>query len=297
MKKKLFYRAKGMLILLEVFGSRIGKIDFQKYLFLWTREQDEPIYDFVPYKYGCFSFQSYRDMEKLQELGYVDETPQSWILKKKISKDLIKEEDWKSLNEIKKQYKLIKGRKLLKLIYSNYPYYAINSHVSQEILTAKEMRAVTSQKSNEKSKTLFTIGYEGHSIEAYMNLLIKQNIKILCDVRKNPLSRKYGFSKNQLKNICNNLNIEYMNIPSLGIESQLRWNLKSMKEYEELFKSYKKNTLRYEKDSLDIIINLLNKKKRVAITCFEKEPEMCHRNCVADAIYKKAEKKIKIANL
>ena len=32
-----------------------------------------------------------------------------------------------------------------------------------------------------------TIGYEGRSIDEYLNLLIKNNIKLLCDVRKNPI--------------------------------------------------------------------------------------------------------------
>ncbi|WP_348602891.1 DUF488 family protein [Bartonella tribocorum] len=41
----------------------------------------------------------------------------------------------------------------------------------------------------------FTIGYEGKSLENYLNCLLENNIKILCDVRKNPISRKYGFSK------------------------------------------------------------------------------------------------------
>ncbi|WP_200885350.1 DUF488 family protein [Jejuia pallidilutea] len=57
-------------------------------------------------------------------------------------------------------------------------------------------------RSFENDITLFTIGYEGISLEHYLNKLIRNNIKLLCDVRKNALSMKYGFSKSQLKNAC-----------------------------------------------------------------------------------------------
>ena len=297
MRNNLFYRRKGLLLLLEAFGSRVGKIDFQKYLFLWTVQQEKPIYDFVPYKYGCFSFQSYYDLGALKNLGYIDETRKSWVLKKKINKAQLKKEDLTSLESIKNKYRSTKGNQLLKIIYLEYPYYAINSEVAENLLKSSEMKVIKSKKPVKKQKTLFTIGYEGRSIEAFMNILIKNNVQIVCDVRKNPLSRKYGFSKNQLKNICENLNFEYVNISDLGIKSEFRHNLNSLKDYQNLFKEYKKRVLKKEKKSLEFIIDLLENKKRVAITCFEKEPEICHRHCVADAIYKKTNQKVKITNL
>jgi len=43
---------------------------FQKYLFLYTREfQQEPSFEFVPYRFGSFSFQSYADKRRLVEMG------------------------------------------------------------------------------------------------------------------------------------------------------------------------------------------------------------------------------------
>jgi len=53
--------------------------------------------------------------------------------------------------------------------------------------------------------TLFTIGYEGISLEEYFNRLIKNDVKVLVDVRNNPLSMKFGFSKTQLKRFCEKL--------------------------------------------------------------------------------------------
>jgi hypothetical protein len=45
---------------------------------------------------------------------------------------------------------------------------------------------------------IVTIGYEGRSLEAFLNLLLQNSVTLLCDVRRNPLSRKYGFSKSTL---------------------------------------------------------------------------------------------------
>ncbi len=80
--------------------------------------------------------------------------------------------------------------------------------------------------------------------------LIKNDIRVLCDIRKNAFSMKYGFSKKQLKFIVENaclpdrqVDIKYFHIPELGIESNKRQKLNSKKDYEKLFNDYEKNTL------------------------------------------------------
>jgi hypothetical protein len=50
----VYYRRKVILALLESFDGELGKISFQKLLFLFTRHQEKPAFDFVPYKQGCF---------------------------------------------------------------------------------------------------------------------------------------------------------------------------------------------------------------------------------------------------
>ncbi|WP_375668511.1 MULTISPECIES: DUF488 family protein [unclassified Bartonella] len=66
------------------------------------------------------------------------------------------------------------------------------------------------QPAKDENFCFFTIGYERKSFENYFNQLIKNNIKLLYDIRKNPISRKYGFSKRQLEKVVNNIDIEYM---------------------------------------------------------------------------------------
>ena len=153
-----------------------------------------------------------------------------------------------------------------------------------------------SNRPKQEEKCLFTIGYEGRSIDEYLNILIKNNIKILCDVRKNPLSRKYGFSKNSLQKTTKNLGIEYLHIPELGIPSDLRKNLNTKQDYKTLFSFYENKVLPEQKNALNKIFKIFNTKKRIALTCFEAESSMCHRNCISSAL-KKTSNTIQIKHL
>ena len=174
---------------------------------------------------------------------------------------------------------------ILSEIYSHYPYYAIKSEIlSQAKLNFEQKKQISNEQPKQKEKCLFTIGYEGRSIDEYLNLLIKNNIKILLDVRKNPISRKYGFSKQSLQNTTEKLGIEYLHIPELEIASQLRQNLNSTDDYKTLFSLYKKKTIPLREKELKRIMINLNSKKRVALTCFEADSSLCHRHCISSSL-------------
>ena len=148
----------------------------------------------------------------------------------------------------------------------------------------KQLDKRTGKQMTKQTVTLFTVGYEGRNIDSYIELLLGENVRVLCDVRKNPISRKYGFSKKRLQVICEEAGIEYIHLPSLGIDSRHRQNLNSDGDYQKLFRFYKNKILKHETESIKAINDLLHSKKRVAITCFEKEPAMCHRGCIADSL-------------
>jgi hypothetical protein len=58
----LFQRQRRLLALLDALGGSVGNLDFQKLLFLYCQEPDSGSpYEFVPYKFGAFSFTSYAD--------------------------------------------------------------------------------------------------------------------------------------------------------------------------------------------------------------------------------------------
>lgn len=282
----LYNRRKILLALIEAIGKELTAIQIQKYLFLYTREQQYKSYDFIPYYYGCFSFQANQDISSLTKSGYLEMLDQdsSTIIK------LVKKENYRSmldmfeqqiLRKIIKDYGNMSQTDLIRYTYTHYPYYATKSTIAKDILTTEEFAKIEKQKRKFEDPVLFTIGYEGISLETYINKLIINDIHVLCDVRKNAYSQKYGFSKSQLEKACKGVGIQYIHIPQLGIDSEQRQDLKSQKDYDNLFDLYEKTTLKENQQYLHYVREIIDANKRVALTCFEARPEQCHRSRVA----------------
>ncbi len=294
----MYYRQKVLLALLEAFGGKLTGTDFQKYLFLYTRYEKNRSYEFVPYKYGCFSFQAYADKSKLVSSGYLEEA-KDWRLSDSFKNHTakLKKDDAKKINLFMENYVSLKGKKLRKHVYLGYPYYAINSLVANDILTEDEYNAVKKFKTPKKGKLFATIGYEGITVEEYTNKLIENDIQLLVDVRKNPLSRKYGFSKTKLSSLLSKVSIGYKHLPKLGIVSDKRRNLETVQDYKNLFSNYQKTVIREENDSIAQLYGYYLESNRIAITCFEKCHAMCHRHKVAEAVAGIAHSDFKIVHL
>ena len=295
----MYYRRKILLSLIQVFEGELEKIQLQKLLFLYTRFQKErKTYDFVPYKLGCFSFQANADLFTLKKYGIVSESDKFWKKEDEINylNELTKE-DKKIINDFRIIYANKTSDDLISLTYKKYPYFAINSTVAKNYLSESEIENLNNYRSFDDEIVLFTIGYEGISLENYLNKLIKNNIKVLCDVRKNALSMKYGFSKSQLKNACNGVGIEYIHIPEVGIDSDQRQELKSQSDYDDLFDKYKIKNLQETVDNQREILNLLKTNKRIALTCFEADVCQCHRKHLSEAITNFKDFKYKLEHL
>ena len=135
-----------------------------------------------------------------------------------------------------------------------------------------------------RSGGLCTIGYQGRSLEDYLNTLLREVVTRLCDVRQNPVSRKYGFSQRTLAASCDGVGIAYEHLPDLGIPTAQRRGLTSQDDYDALFADYRRRSLPSQTATLNRIADWLRAGSRVALTCYERVPEQCHRHCVADAL-------------
>lgn len=282
----LYRRQKQLLALLEVFDRRLTPVDFQKYLFLLNAEYyAEPAYEFVPYRFGCFSFQSYADRRKLTELGLLKDDS-NWQLTsdQETYTDLLPRHEADQIQAFASCYQHLSGNELVRHVYKEYPYYATRSEIASKLLAEHELVGVEQERNHDDTPALFTIGYEGGSFENYLNRLIKNNVQLLCDVRKNPLSRKYGFSRRVLSDTVEKLGIRYVHLPELGIVSDKRRSLDTPQDYQALFNDYELTVLPQNTESLDRVAELVKTYGRVALTCFEAESCMCHRGRVAHAL-------------
>jgi hypothetical protein len=283
----MYYRRKILLSILQVFDNELEKISLQKLLMLFSELQSKRDYHFVPYKLGCYSFQANADLLTMIKYRQVVEEKQCW---QKIDKtdyvSELKEFDRKALRAIKNFYAGKSKDELIHITYTRFPYFAINSIIAHKVLNKVELQAVSDARPQHNNTILFTIGYEGVSLEEYLNKLIINGIKVLCDVRKNSLSMKYGFCKSQLKNACEGVGIKYIHIPDLGIESDKRQELHSQSDYDKLFQQYRNEILTQTRSQQEYLLELLKTHKRIALTCFEANIFQCHRKHLSEAITK-----------
>ena len=143
---------------------------------------------------------------------------------------------------------------------------------------------------------LYTIGYEGINQKQFISRLCNHNINVVADVRNLPLSRKKGFSKTALSMLLGKNHIEYINFRDLGAPKELRSFLLETKDYHTFFKQYKK-VISNNMNDIDEILNTINRGKKVALLCYEKNPEACHRSVVANEIKKRDGNGLEITHL
>lgn len=284
----LFERQKRLLSLLDTLGGEAGGLDFQKLLFLYCRDVEEtPSYEFVPYRFGGFSFTSYADKRRLIEQGLLVDEERAWRLTP-AGKVRAQGEGRVRLgmDRFARSHASLRGDALVAEAYRRHPFYAIRSEIADRVLAGDQpaLAAVDEARPRPTQPGLCTIGYEGRTLEGYLNRLILDGVTLLCDVRRNAFSHKYGFSKNTLAKACDGVGIRYEHLPELGIASGARRELKTQADYDALFAVYERESLPQQTPALAKIRAWIEAGERVALTCFEKVPHQCHRHCVAEAV-------------
>jgi len=135
-----------------------------------------------------------------------------------------------------------------------------------------------------ENDAIFTIGYEGLSIEQFIKKLKDSNIQQLIDVREIALSRKNGFSKGILSGELKKAGIIYKHIPELGSPKELRYQLHQDWDYKRFFEEYKKHIK--DADVLESISDIEGRarRKKTVLLCFEKDFKVCHRSIIAEEL-------------
>lgn len=284
----LFERQRLLLALLDALGGDVQSTDFQKLLFLYTQEWEiEPSYDFIPYQFGSFSFSSYADKRRLIERGLLGDNEKRWIISDQGRRAIHPEQALRArTSRFAERHASLHGDALIAEVYRRYPYYATRSRIVERVLPKAVDRAlIAAAQPDPRGPGLVTIGYEGRSLEAYLNALLRNSVTLLCDVRRNPLSRKYGFAKSTLRKACENVGLRYEHLPELGIASEQRRLLKTQADYDALFAVYERDSLPQQTAALAKIQGwIIGEGQRVALTCYEAKPCQCHRHCIAEAL-------------
>jgi len=273
-------RQKAILYILEKASRDVHRMELTKWCFLLSREMPSKggpsFYQFLPYHYGPFSFCLYREADSLVAQQILEEPDaKTWSLgahsptpTRNLSRGVKKD-----ISNLVERFKRKSVQELVEYVYTRYPFFTVNSRRGKRMMRPPAPLAV------------YTAGYEGLLIDGFLNMLVQHGIACLIDVRNNPVGRRYGFHKTTLARLCTCLDIEYVHVPELGIQSQYRRNLKTLSDYRALFKQYEADTLSVELDGNDRVAKLITEKPSVLV-CMEADPVHCHRTwlakCIAD---------------
>ena len=131
---------------------------------------------------------------------------------------------------------------------------------------------------------IFTFGYEGLSLKAFIARLKSAGIETIIDVRANPLSRKPGFSKRALSSALESAGIAYDHQPAVGCPKPIRDRYRNdgdWASYTRGFRAY----LKGQNDAMKEIARIAGS-SRSCLLCFETDFNRCHRTYVARAAAK-----------
>ncbi len=227
-------------------------------------------YSFYPYKQGPFSQLCYDDLRKLKTEGLIDKDETSLT---ENGKEVLRKLDKPFTDQIQNLMGRFENEnQMTGYVYSHFPEFTVKS----ELIERKKI--------NDKKKGFFTIGYESKDIDYFLNILIRNDINLVVDVRKNAFSMNFMFIKEKLKKYLESVGISYIHIPELGIENKFRKELKGRDDYENLFNQYCKE-LNKKIEHLNHIIDL-GQSNRLALLCFENDVDFCHRREIAKFIRK-----------
>ena len=143
--------------------------------------------------------------------------------------------------------------------------------------------------------TLLTIGYEKAAPDAVFRELKRAKTDLLVDTRAVAASRRAGFSKRQLAASLDEEGIAYLHLQKLGTPAQGREAARSG-DMATLWRIYDKHIKTPEaQEALAELMALIKSGKRVALLCYERDPEQCHRSRIAALVKKKM--RVKVENL
>lgn len=133
--------------------------------------------------------------------------------------------------------------------------------------------------------SIFTIGYEGADIAAFIQALRQAGVKTVADVRAVAVSRRKGFSKTALANHLDSAGIHYVHYRDLGDPKPGREAARAgrMREFESIYAAHM-NTAAARAQLADLAD--LSVTGDVALLCYEADAQGCHRTIIARSVAK-----------
>lgn len=129
---------------------------------------------------------------------------------------------------------------------------------------------------------LFTVGYEGRSLDELIAALTDAGVDRLVDVRELPLSRRRGFSKTALSNALSEAGIAYVHVKALGNPKPNRERYWAG-DVEGGAAIYRKHLHNGSRSALVELADSLGEDP-ACLLCFERDHAECHRDVIVEEL-------------
>lgn len=130
---------------------------------------------------------------------------------------------------------------------------------------------------------IVSVGYQGRTIDDFVAALQQAGVQTVADVRLNAISRRAGFSKTRLRDALAAAGISYRHLRSLGNAKENRqpfWDGR-VEEGQRVFRQALKSP---DAEASLAVLSELARDHVVAVLCFEKDVETCHRKVIIDEV-------------
>jgi uncharacterized protein (DUF488 family) len=132
-------------------------------------------------------------------------------------------------------------------------------------------------------KTLFTIGYEKARLADVVAALRQAGVATLIDVRDRPISRRPGFSKNQLAVGLEEAGIRYVGLKALGTPPEGR-EANHKRQWDRFWRIVDEKLATAEAELALAEAARIAADSPCCLLCYEADPHICHRLRVADIL-------------
>jgi uncharacterized protein (DUF488 family) len=128
-----------------------------------------------------------------------------------------------------------------------------------------------------------SVGYERCDIDEFVADLVRRDVELLVDVRLNAVSRRRGFSKTALRNALESAGIGYRHLRALGNPKQNRAAFSG--DNVEGGRAVYRGLLDSPAAAAEMAqLTELAEARHVAVMCFERDEQHCHRKVVLDEL-------------
>ena len=135
---------------------------------------------------------------------------------------------------------------------------------------------------SEHGVELFTLGYEGLTQDRYLDILQAHGVETLVDIRRIPMSRKPGFSKRRLSEACAIRRLVYRHMVDLGTPIDVLHAYRETHSHPN-FVLGMSAYLDTKPDAVGALADLA-KQSVCCLMCVEADPNLCHRELVAERV-------------